>query len=325
MPNRVRFDGTAQRFYEVWYTIFNDLRSGDGYWIRYTLLNPLDSHPEAGAALWFAYTCRADPSQSFAVKRGFPRGEFEAPPAGTRVQIGSAILENGRFSGELEAEGRSVKWDLHYTPAPEPHYYFRGAIRRFAERRNSVTLPNPRIFLSGDVRVDGQRAAIQDAPGHQAHHWGVERARSWRWAHCCAFENEEATLELLSGEGPGGIEVTFVNLYTHDEVVRCDALGSLLRNSCVCGLGFWKFEGWSDGRRVVADLHVDPVYVQKFVYVSPAYRSSECWNTQTGDGLVRVYGRDGRVERTLRARGTVAAETHDERLDRIPYRSWSGA
>jgi len=76
VPNRVRYDGKAARFYEVWYFIFNDRRSGDGYWIRYTLLNPLDKRPEAGAALWFAHTCRRDPSRSVAITRTFPPGDF---------------------------------------------------------------------------------------------------------------------------------------------------------------------------------------------------------------------------------------------------------
>jgi len=102
-------------------------------------------------------------------------------------------------------------------------------------------------------------------------------------------------------------------------------VSSLARNRASAGLGFWQFEGIDGDHHVVADVTVDPRFVQRFVYVSPRYRSSECWNTQVGDCLVRVYGRASageRLETVLRARGTCAAEVHDERPERIAYPSW---
>ncbi|MGH7818278.1 MAG: hypothetical protein ACREQ9_00750, partial [Candidatus Binatia bacterium] len=252
MPNRVRFDGRAKRFYEVWYTIFNDLGTGDGFWIRYTLLNPLDSRPEAGAAVWFGYTCRAEPARSFTSKRNFARGSFEADPGSERLRIGDASLEPGRFRGAFDAEGHEVEWDLRYEPSEAPHFFFDGLLRTATESRNSVTMPNPRIVLDGGIRIDRRTLAIHGGVGHQAHHWGVHRAPRWNWGHCCAFEGEKAVLELLSGEGPAGLTPTFVNLYTADETLRCNGLASLPFNRCASGLGFWSFEGHAAGRRVVA-------------------------------------------------------------------------
>jgi hypothetical protein len=323
MPNRVRFDGRSKRFYEVWYTIFNDRRGGDGFWIRYTLLNPLDSHPEAGAALWFGYTCRAEPSRSFTVKKGFAAGSFRAVRGEDFIVIGDARLEPGSFRGRFAEDGHEVEWDLRYEPSGEAHYFFDGWLRRLTESRNSVTVPNPRIVLEGTVRVDGQVLPIHGV-GHQAHHWGSERARRWNWGHCCDFEGEDAVLELLSGEGPGGITPTFLNLYTRTERFLCNGLRGLLFNRGSSGLGFWRFEARKGARRIVADVSVDPRFVQRFVYVSPTYRSSECWNTQVGDCLVRIYDVAGspRLLRALRAHGTAAAEIHDEEPERIPYRIW---
>ena len=323
MPNRVRFDGRAERFYEVWYFIFNDLASGDGFWIRYTLLNPLDSRPEAGAALWFAYTCKANPARSIAIQRAVG-GDFTAPPGEFTIRIGGATLEEGALRGGLEADGHSASWELRYQAAPEPHYYFGERLRRLTARRTSVTLPNPRILLSGQVSVDGRTIDVSAAPGHQAHHWGVERAPRWLWGHCCAFENEQAVLELLAPEGPGGITVTFLNLHTAEWSLRCDGIPSLLRNRSAAGLGFWRFTGYGGERRIVADISVNPEHVQRFVYTSPGYRSSECWNTQVGDCLVRVTRGSSTLEKVLWARGTAAAEIHDERPERIPYAAWRG-
>lgn len=321
MPNRVRFDGASRRFYEVWYAIFNDLASGDGFWIRYTLLNPLDSHPEAGAGLWFGYTCKALPEASLAIRKTFPRGSFEASHGASRITIGDALFEEGRLRGGFSAAGRSVAWNLEYPPASEPHFYFGPLIRRFAESRTSVTLPGPRIELSGTVTVDGRTVAVERGPGHQAHHWGVERTPRWLWGHCCAFEEDDAVLEVLAPQGPAGLSVTFVNFRTRDRSYLASDLASLVRNRSCAGLGFWRFEGFTGRRRIVADVTVDPRHVMKFVYTSPSYRTSECWNTQVGDCLVRIYERE-RLERVFRARGTAAAEVHDERPERLAYPAW---
>ena len=325
MPNRVRFDGTARRFYEVWYFIFNDPASGDGFWIRYTLLNPLDEHPEAGAALWFAHTCRRDPDRSVAIRRNFAASDLEARAGTAAVRIGGATFEEGRVRGGFEAEGHFVSWDLRYEPSPQPHYYFGDVLRRLSARRTSVTLPNPQIFLSGDVTIDGRPLHVARGPGHQAHHWGVERAPRWLWGHCCAFDDDPvAVLELLAPEVPGGAQVAFVTLHTSSRTHRATGLGSLARNRASAGLGFWHFEAVTGSDRLVADIHVDPRYVQRFVYVSPSYRTSDCWNTQVGDSLVRVY-RGDRLERVLRARGTASAEVHDEQPQRIAYPAWGPA
>jgi hypothetical protein len=323
VPNRVRFDGAARRFYEVWYFIFNDHASGDGFWIRYTLLNPLDDRAEAGAALWFAHTCHADPRKSIAIQRGFGR-DLEARPGSFEVRIGNATLGEGHSRGGFEADGHSVAWNLRYQPSPAPHYYFDEPLRRLSARRTSVTLPNPQIFLTGEVTVDGETMLVERASGHQAHHWGVERAPRWLWGHCCAFEDDPpAVLELLAPQVPGGAQLAFVSLYTSGRRYRATGLRSILRNRACGGLGFWHFEGVTREHRVIADVTVDPRYVQRFTYVSPSYRTSECWNTQVGDCLVRVY-RGERLELALRAYGTAAAEVHDEEPSRIAYAAWHG-
>jgi len=323
VPNRVRFDGSARRFYEVWYFIFNDPATGDGFWIRYTLLNPLDDHPEAGGALWFAHTCRADPARSFAIRRRCGRRDLAVAPGALDVRIGAATFTEGRLAGAFESGGHSVSWNLEYEPSPRPHYYFGETLRRLSARRTSVTVPNPQIHLNGELAIDGTSIRLRRAIGHQAHHWGSERAPRWVWGHCCAFdEDPAAVLELLAPEIGGGIQLAFVSLYTAGETFQATGLRSLLRNRATAGLGFWHFDAISAERRIVADVHVDPRYVQRFVYMSPSYRTSECWNTQVGDCLVRVY-RGADLDRVLRARGTASAETHDEQPQRIPYRSWS--
>jgi hypothetical protein len=133
-------------------------------------------------------------------------------------------------------------------------------------------------------------------------------------------------LELLAPEGPAGVTPTFLNLYTAQGEYRSTAIESLLFNRSACGLGFWRFEAYAGGKRIVVDVTVDPRFVQRFVYHSPTYQPSECWNTQVGDSLVRIYRgsrpASQKLERVLRACGTTAAEVHDERPERLPYPAW---
>lgn len=325
MPNRVRFDGRARRFYEVWYAIFNEPASGDGFWIRYTLRNPLDS----GGALWFAHTSRRDRHRHLALVREHSPREIDAVAGATAIRIGDGELAEGRLRGEIRDDAHRVSWDLAYDPCPEAHDYFRPPLRTLAELRSSVTIPNPRTSFRGVVRIDDEEHAIGGAIGHQAHHWGTAQAERWDWAHCCDFEDDpSAVLELLSAPTPLGATATFANFYSDELTARFDGLGSLLSNRARSGLGFWQFEASDGGLRLLVDLRVDPADVQRFTYHSTTGRSSECWNTQVADCLVRIYRRSGRggeeLSRVLRSRARAAAEVHESDLDRIPYRAWRG-
>jgi hypothetical protein len=245
------------------------------------------------------------------------------------VEIGDATLRDGALRGGFETDGRRVSWDLSYSPAaPTPHYYFGPRLRRFAERRSSVTLPHPQIELAGTTTMDDRVLHVR-GPGHQAHHWGTERAPRWLWAHCSAFdEDERAIVELLAPVMPGRVTLTFVTLHTGAGSIACNGFTDLLRNRSSAGLGFWQFVGNHGSSRVVVDITVDPRNVLKFVYHSTGLAPSECWNTQVGDCLVRVYERSGageRIARVLHARGTASAEVHDERPEGIAYPAWRAA
>lgn len=136
-----RWDQGPRPFYEVWYLIAVAPSSGDGLWIRYTLLNPLDDRAGAGATLWFGYTCRAEPTRSFAITSDFPRGRFRAPqgaldlrfgdlpdantgqlaprPGGAMGGASAALLHDGQMRGAIAPSaatgGHGAVWDLSFA------------------------------------------------------------------------------------------------------------------------------------------------------------------------------------------------------------------
>jgi len=214
--------------------------------------------------------------------------------------------------GEFTTAGHEVSWDLSYESGAEPHFYYDGLLRCLAERRNSVTIPNPKVHFSGSVTID-------DRP------WGTAQASRWLWAHCCDFEEDDsAVLELLSAPTPAGTTATFVLLRSQELTLPCNNLGSLLRNRAAAGLGWWRFEGVRRRHRVVADLRVDPRDVLRFVYTAPDYQASECWNAQVADCLLSVR-EASKAPKILRCFGRAPAEIHGGNLEGIPYHLWRQA
>jgi hypothetical protein len=308
MPNAVRWDGKAKRFYEVWYFIVQRPETGEAFWIRYTLLNPLDTHPAAGGTLWFAYARKGDLQAGFSIQCTWPGTALRARTGAFDVAIGDATLTDGKLRGALEAAGHRVSWDLAYAREGNVHYYFGPLLRRLMERKTSVTLPNPLAHFRGRVVMDGREIALEDAPGHQAHHWGRERARGWRWAHCAAFPHAPgAILEALSADKPPLPTMTFLRLATGDEMIDRTSILAALRNRSEVGLGTWRFTAGAGGERLEVELSCDPRSLLRLVYHSPRYEISHCYNSPVADARVRVF-RGGAVLRELVATGTANAE-----------------
>lgn len=332
--NRIRWDGGPEPFYEVWYAIFVDPATGDGYWVRYTLLNPRDDRAEAGATLWFAHTSRADPARSLAVTRHFPAGTFAAPAGSDELRLAAgedganaAAWTRDHFSGAIADAGRDVRWDLHFDDGPgdgEAHLLLPPALRRIGDRRAVLTIPRPRAAVSGRVSIDGRVVDLAAAPGHQAHHFGRERAAAWDWAHCAHFaEDDAAVVEALAPKLAGGrIKPTFLHLRTRDRAYLCDRPADLVRNRSAAGFGWWRFVGHHGGCRIEVHFACDPVRVLPFTYHSTSYAPSRCWNTQTADCLVRVV-EDDRTILTLRSHGLGSAEMHRSALGELPYEDWA--
>jgi hypothetical protein len=314
VPNRVRWNGERGPFYEVWYFIIQRPATAEAFWIRYTLLNPRDAHPEAGGGLWFAYARRGDPGAGFAIHRSFPGSTLKALPGSVDLAIGEARLGPGRLKGGFDAQGHSVSWDLEYEESAEPHYYFGPLLRGVLEKKTSVTLPNPRSFFRGMVAFDGREAALSGEVGHQAHHWGRERARGWRWAHCAFFPSAPAAIfEALAADKPPLPTLTFLRLADGEGTMDATSLLAALRNRAEVERGIWRFAGQSSRQRLEVEISADPRSLLRFAYHSPRYELSYCYNSPVADAQLKLYRRGSpfaswQLARELSAEGTANVE-----------------
>jgi hypothetical protein len=181
------------------------------------------------------------------------------------------------------------------------------------ENRTSVTLPNPQAFFRGRVSFDGREATLEGDVGHQAHHWGRERAKGWRWAHCAFFQDaHETVFEALSADKPPLPSLTFLRLADGENFDSTSLLAALCNRASV-ERGVWRFVGNGLLRRLEVELTCDPRALLRFAYYSPRYELSYCYNSPVADARVRLYRRSSpfgswELARELHAEGTANAE-----------------
>lgn len=178
--NHRRFEGKVGT-YEVWYLTWNDPKTDCGYWLRYVIESPNTGEPYG--EYWFARFDPKDPARTFGVHK----------------RILPTVLDGSSASGSFSAAGHSVAWNLRWPPAREPITLFPDLAYRYKIGETTFVTPNPRVPLSGELVVDGERVTLDGAPMGQSHLWGTKHAYAWSWAHCADFEGApDAVLEFLA-------------------------------------------------------------------------------------------------------------------------------
>ena len=201
--NHRRWDGHTPGRYEVWYLTFNDPKTGDGFWIRYTLEAPTAGHGEPYAQLWFARFVSAagtDPARAtFGINRRHPIATMTAATGPFAVTIGANKLGHDHARGALAGAGHAAEWDLTWTPGRTMAWLPSVMYRRGGLGETTVLSPSPDLALRGSVTVDGVRYQLDGAPGGQTHLWGSKHAFAWGWGHCNGFEGAPGVaFELLT-------------------------------------------------------------------------------------------------------------------------------
>lgn len=301
--NRPRWDGRSPGHYEVWYLTLNDPATGRGFWFRYTLEVPAASRRRPPTAeLWgFVFTAGAPASGA---KETVP---LEWPPRGVMHVGERGRLEDGRATGSISgaaAGGAVLAWDLTWDPSPLALWHIPGWAGRSRVPSTRVVSPNVAARFDGWVQLGDERLELRAAPGCQTHLWGRQHAARWAWAHCSAFQDDDAALVeaiwavplLARGRAaPGGPTLLYVE--AGGERFACNAFPWLLRSRSRVDSPRWELRGRTPAGRVRAVLEARPEEMAQVVYEDPDGAQAWCANSEIAWCALEVERPDGSFTR----------------------------
>jgi hypothetical protein len=324
IDNRMVWDQRRAGRYEVWYSTFNHLRTGTGFWIRYTIDAPTPGHGSPTCQLWFAFFDVEHPERNLALNRKIPLGELEVAYEPFSVRMGTAVLKGGELKGQLEGDTHTVSWDLAFAPSSFTHRHLPDFVYRAEWADTKVLSPNLMIHLNGRVKVDDRTFEFDGDPGCQTHLYGRKHAHSWAWSHCNAYrEDPTACLETLTVRlkklGLVTPPLTFFSLYLGGEVYHFRELTMTPFTRGRWETGQYRIFGVGRRVRIAAVLKCRPEDLVLAQYSDPDGEPCFCHNTEVASAAVTVWTR-----RSLTApfkklcRLTAEAAAHFEYAGRLP-------
>jgi hypothetical protein len=324
--NVLQWDG-ARGHYEAYYLTLTDRASGQGLWIRYTMVAPLESAGEpATCALWLLAMSPDETPKLLGRKQTLPIGELVAEARPFRLRIGAATLDDRGMRGAID----DVAWDLHWEPAARAYEHVHPLLRRARVAKTVLTLPHADLAVSGTVTLPDGELALEGARGGQAHLWGAKHASRWAWAHCNDFDDLDGTPR--PGSFVDGVSV-FVPRLGRELGPNTPVVGHLagadfgstspvrvLRNSSRFTLTGWTFEAIDGDTRIAGEVTADRDAMVGVTYHDPDGERAYCYNSEVASMRLNVFRRDKsrfdgwRLVETLVSDGT----THFEYAQREP-------
>jgi hypothetical protein len=295
--------------YEVWFLTCSDPATGRGYWIRSTLHAPKSG--AAYGAVWFAAFDRGDPSGTFGFHRRYPFDSVKIAPGGFDVRIGDSTFTSGHAQGSLEGEGRRVRWDLTFPTGEDtyrllPDFMYRGSLAP-----TKPLSPNVSTAVAGTIEIDGQATDITAGPAQQGHLSGTRHAERWAWAHCSAFQDEEAVVHALTAQSRRGPLttpfLTSVGIRWEGRWIRFTKV-SRRRDF---GLGTWHIDVGNRRYRLSGRVEAPVTGLIRARYEDPSGAPRFCHNSEVASARLALFERKaGGFEEIalLESRGTTHAE-----------------
>lgn len=325
-PNALQWDGRPGH-YEVYYLTLTDPLTGVGFWIRYTMVAPLESTAAAvTCSLWFlAMDPRDGRPRTFGRKSNLPIERMHAEAEPFSLRIGDAMLTDAGMSGSF----KDVAWDLRWTPCQRHYEHVHPVLRRARVAQTVLVLPQADVSIEGSIEFAGERLEITGARGGQAHLWGSKHARSWAWVHC----NEFATLDgaPVPGAFVDAVSV-FVPRFGRELGPNTPVVGRfdgqdfnstsptrVIANESTFALSGWRFEATDGSRKLIGEVDADRDLLTGVTYHDPDGERAYCYNGETASMRVHLYERARQVggwrhRETLLANG----RAHFEYAQRTP-------
>jgi hypothetical protein len=301
-PNLLQWDGRPGH-YEVYYLTLTDPDTGVGFWIRYTMVAPLESTAApATCALWFlAMDPRAGRTATFGHKLTLPIEQLRANSDPFSLHIGDAVISDAGMLGSFE----DVDWDLRWVPGERHYEHVHPILRRARIAQTVLVLPHADLSINGSISFGTERLEILGASGGQAHLWGAKHARSWAWVHCNDFTTLEAEpvrdtfIDAVSVFVPRfgrevGPNTPVVGRFEGDDF-NSTSPPRVIANASTFALTGWRFEAVDGSRKLIAEVDADRDQLAGVTYHDPDGELAYCYNGATASMRVHVYERSRQV------------------------------
>lgn len=308
-------------FYEVYYLKFNEISSSTAFWIRYTILSPLNG--DAVAEVWAIFFDALNPGNNSAFKETFPISEAELSKDRFYFRIGNSEIAHNFARGEIKKDNGYIRWDLNYIPGVRTFYHYPHSIMyRLRIPKTKVCSPNFDIKIDGKVEVNGREIICNHAPGQQSHIWGTKHAERWVWANCNLFKNSGGIFEGISAQIRIGNFITppLTPLYVkfREEEFYMNGLLRAIKNSSSTEFPRWRFSGECGRYRFEGDVFAEDNNFVGVEYTDPDGEKLWCYNTKVADMKIKVFLRDRQVDELVSERCAAFEFVSRERIEGVP-------
>ncbi|MDO8461671.1 MAG: hypothetical protein Q7S98_02305 [Deltaproteobacteria bacterium] len=256
--NIVLWHPSKKKFYENFFFELHDPEGRFSFLGRYTLQN---QGGETNGSVWGLFFDRVQKKQivlhnDFAADKVVTEADFFFLDIG-----GSAIYHHGARAHLKEAD-QEMEWEFSWEPEGESLLLLPPLAYKLPFPKTKILTPNPRLRLSGRLRINGETFILQDAVGQQSHAWGEEIHPSYHWGFANQFEGADAVFEIGTTPLPRPIRgLSFVSAI----VLRLDQKTYLFngptdwfRNKNSISPTHWHFEAKNKKTLLVGDLEAKP-------------------------------------------------------------------
>nr|WP_284620830.1 hypothetical protein [Rubrivivax pictus] len=270
--------------YESWFLRANDPAGRLAFWIRYTIFSPKGRPHDAVGELWAIYFDRTT-GKIVSLKEDVPIQHCTFSTNHLNVQIGSAVLQDGRLRGRAGTNNRSIAWDLDYSGGQEPLLLLPEGMYDTKLPRAKVLVGQPLARFRGFLVIDGESIRIDNWVGSQNHNWGSRHTDRYAWGQVAGFdEAPDAFLECSTARvrvGPFWSPwMSPVVLRLRGATLQWNGLVRAVRaRGCYQG-DHWYIETSGPCGTLQVTFEAHPADFASLVYANPPGGSKVCLNTK---------------------------------------------
>lgn len=306
--NSVMWDG-KEGFYEAFYVQCNDPISGMAWWFRYSIMIPQKGRGFPYAALWAIQFDQSGARGPIAMKHIYPITHYRFEKDRFILYIENGFLTNSHAMGKIKHGGRSLEWDIQWTPEDEVFVHYPNFLYKSSFPKTKVVSPHWATKGGGFVRWNDGEFFLSDALIHVGHVWGNSHTKRWAWVHTHGFEeNPSAVFEGLWVPicGPLGMYMCWFRL--DEKISRFTGLGSCWQQADLLKNNKWNFKLNDSKFKLDGSIVLDNAHIAGITYHDPTGGRRYCYNSKVASVKMNVLDKAHDDKFVLTAPSTAAFE-----------------